>query len=84
MNDDRIIAGTASLEDAALEASIRPRLLDDYLGQQPVREQIRLMDRLAAAAGSAEKRRMAELFMLSSRYEYLFWEQAYRLESWPV
>jgi len=51
---------------------------------QPVREQIRLMDRLGAAAGSAEKRRMAELFMLSSRYEYLFWEQAYRLEGWPV
>jgi len=50
----------------------------------PVREQIRLMDRLGAAAGSAEKRRMAELFMLSSRYEYLFWEQAYRLEGWPV
>ena len=51
---------------------------------QPVREQIRLMDRLGAAAGSAEKMRMAELFVLSSRYEYLFWEQAYRLEGWPA
>jgi thiaminase (transcriptional activator TenA) len=51
---------------------------------QPVREQIRLMDRLGAAAGNAEKKRMMDLFMLSSRYEYLFWEQAYRLESWPV
>ena len=51
---------------------------------QPVREQIRLMDRLGAAAGSAEKKRMAELFVLSIRYEYLFWEQAYRLEGWPA
>ncbi|MGZ8518806.1 MAG: thiaminase II [Candidatus Binatia bacterium] len=51
---------------------------------QPVREQIRLVDELAAAATSAEKKRMAELFILSSRYEYLFWEQAYRLESWPI
>jgi thiaminase/transcriptional activator TenA len=42
------------------------------------------MDRLGAAAGGAEKKRMMELFMLSSRYEYLFWDQAYRLESWPV
>ena len=50
----------------------------------PVREQIRLMDRLGAAASSAEKKHMAELFRLSSRYEYLFWEQAYRLESWAV
>jgi len=51
---------------------------------QPVREQIRLMDRLAAMARPAEKKRMVELFILSSRYEYLFWEQAYRLESWPI
>lgn len=51
---------------------------------QPVREQIRLMDRLAAMASPAEKKRMVELFILSSRYELLFWEQAYRLESWPI
>ena len=50
---------------------------------QPVREQIHLMNRLGAAARNPEKKRMMELFMLSSRYEYLFWEQAYRLESWP-
>jgi len=51
---------------------------------QPVREQIRLMDRLAALASPTEKKRMVELFIRSSRYEFLFWEQAYRLESWPV
>ena len=51
---------------------------------QPVREQIRLMDFLGAAASPAEKKRMLELFILSSRYEYWFWEQAYLLESWPV
>ena len=49
-----------------------------------MREQIALLDRLAASASAVEKRRMTELFILSSRYEYLFWEQAYRLESWPV
>ena len=51
---------------------------------EPVREQIQLMDKLGAAANSSEKKRMAEYFMLSSRYEFMFWEQAYRLESWPV
>ena len=51
---------------------------------QPVREQIQLMDRLGAAASSSEKKLMAAHFFLSSRYEFMFWEQAYRLESWPV
>jgi len=51
---------------------------------QPVREQIELMDRLGNGASRSEKKRMAENFILSSRYEFMFWEQAYRLEQWPV
>ena len=51
---------------------------------RPVREQIRLMDRLGAAANGGEKKLMTEHFILSSRYEFMFWEQAYRLETWPV
>ncbi len=51
---------------------------------QPVREQIQLLNKLANAASSGEKKRMAENFILSSRYEFLFWEQAYRLAKWPV
>jgi thiaminase/transcriptional activator TenA len=51
---------------------------------QPVREQIRLMDRLGAAANGSEKKLMTQHFILSSRYEFMFWEQAYRLQSWPV
>ena len=51
---------------------------------QPVREQIQLMDRLGAAANRGEKKLMTAHFILSSRYEFMFWEQAYRLESWPI
>jgi thiaminase (transcriptional activator TenA) len=51
---------------------------------RPVREQIRLMDRLGAAANGREKKLMTAHFLLSSRYEFMFWEQAYRVESWPV
>jgi len=40
MTSDRIIAADATREDDAIEASIRPQRLDDYLGQQPVREQM--------------------------------------------
>ncbi|GAB3026232.1 Holliday junction branch migration DNA helicase RuvB [Oleiagrimonas citrea] len=40
MTDTRVLANDATLEDDAIEASIRPQRLDDYLGQKPVREQL--------------------------------------------
>jgi thiaminase (transcriptional activator TenA) len=43
-----------------------------------------LMDRLAADAGEAGRSRIEEAFLTSSRYEYLFWEMAWRRETWPV
>lgn len=55
---------------------------EDYW--KPVREQIRLMNALGASATGAEKKLMRCHFLLSSRYEFLFWDQAYRLEEWPV
>jgi len=61
--------------------------IETYAGEafwQPVREQIQLTDKLGAAASSGEKKVMAAHFALSSRYEFMFWEQAYRLQSWPV
>lgn len=51
---------------------------------KPVREQIRLVNVLGASAKSDEKKLMRAHFLLSSRYEFLFWDQAYRLEEWPV
>jgi thiaminase/transcriptional activator TenA len=61
--------------------------IETYAGEsfwQPVREQIRLVDKLGRYASGREKTQMARHFMLSSRYEYMFWEQAYRLQSWPL
>jgi thiaminase/transcriptional activator TenA len=51
---------------------------------RPVREQIQLMNRLGKAAGTGERKVMTAHFILSSRYEFMFWEQAYRLDHWPV
>src|SRR5919106_403283 len=56
--------------------------IETYAGEafwRPVREQIGLMDKLGAAANRAEKNRMNANFILSSRYEFMFWEQAYRM-----
>jgi thiaminase/transcriptional activator TenA len=42
------------------------------------------MDRLAAGASDARRERLRELFLLSSRYEWMFWEMCWRGEAWPV
>ncbi len=43
-----------------------------------------LIDREAKTAGKAEKDRMVESFLTSSRYEWMFWDMAWREEQWPV
>ncbi len=53
MDEDRIIATAATREDDAIEASIRPRRLDEYLGQQPVREQLSIYIEAAKQRGEA-------------------------------
>ncbi len=43
-----------------------------------------LVDTAAAQAGPQELAAMREAFLTSSRYEYMFWDMAYRMEGWPV
>jgi len=42
------------------------------------------LDRVAAGASADEEARLEELFLLSSRYEWAFWEMCWNGESWPV
>ena len=42
------------------------------------------VDQWAKTAGREEKRRMEEAFVISSRYEWMFWEMAWKEEEWPV
>jgi len=53
MDEDRITTPTATREDEAIEASIRPKRLDEYLGQQPVREQLSIYIEAAKKRGEA-------------------------------
>ena len=53
MEAQRIIGAGATREDEALEASIRPKRLAEYLGQQPVREQMGLYIDAAKQRGEA-------------------------------
>ncbi len=43
-----------------------------------------LLDRLAEHLPEEQQQRLAEAFLLSSRYELAFWDAAHREENWPA
>jgi thiaminase (transcriptional activator TenA) len=43
-----------------------------------------LLDRVAAGAQSQAHDRLREIYVTSSRYEFMFWEMADKMERWPV
>jgi thiaminase/transcriptional activator TenA len=43
-----------------------------------------LMDEVAAEATPGERERYRDLFLTSARYEYRFWDAAWREEGWSV
>ncbi len=42
------------------------------------------VDRWVEQAGVDEKLRMDSHFVISSRYEFMFWEMAWKEEKWPI
>ena len=52
MTAERIISGTASAEEEAVERAIRPRRLQEYIGQTPVKTQLEIF--ISAARGRGE------------------------------
>ena len=42
MTDDRLVTRVRVDEDAQYEAGLRPRLLDEYIGQDRVRENLQV------------------------------------------
>jgi thiaminase (transcriptional activator TenA) len=49
-----------------------------------VNEQISRLEALALESSDMEKEKMKQHFLISSQYEFLFWDMAYKLEKWPV
>ena len=43
-----------------------------------------LVDELGDCEGPAGREVMRRAFMVSARYEYMFWTMAYSMERWPV
>ena len=53
MTAERIISGGASAEEEAVERAIRPRRLQEYIGQAPVKTQLEIFISAARARGAA-------------------------------
>ena len=53
MSDDRIVNPGRGDEDAQYEAGLRPRMLDEYIGQERVREQLHVSISAARQRGEA-------------------------------
>lgn len=59
--------------------------IDNYAGEEyakSVRQVLAMYDAEAAGMTAAQRDRCRELFVLSARYEYLFWDMAWREEQW--
>ncbi|MFG2819526.1 thiaminase II [Kitasatospora sp. NPDC048365] len=56
----------------------------DEAFQSVVRRVLELTDRLGEEISPAERRRAVEHFTTTSRYEWMFWDAAWRGERWPV
>ena len=53
MTAERIISSTVSAEEEAVERAIRPRRLEEYVGQMPVKMQLEIFIRAACERGEA-------------------------------
>ncbi len=53
MTDDRVVTAARVDEDAQYEAGLRPRTLDDYIGQDRVRENLQVSIAAARQRGEA-------------------------------
>lgn len=45
---------------------------------------IQLLDELAEGASDAEKEYIEEIFLNTTRFEFMFWDMAYKQEMWPA
>ncbi len=61
--------------------------IDTYGGEEfgaLVEAILELTDRICEDLNSSQKARVEEVFVTTSRYEWMFWDAAWRIEGWPV
>jgi len=66
---------------------LHARWIETYAGQEfaeVVRAVLALTDRIGPELSPAQRSGMADRFATTTRYEWMFWDMAYRRERWPV
>jgi thiaminase/transcriptional activator TenA len=75
------------LEKRGSSVSVYQRWIDTYASAEfgnTVQQVIALVNRLADSLTAEDKERMAAHFVMTSRFEYLFWDMGYRRQAWEV
>ncbi|MEZ0366580.1 thiaminase II [Mycobacterium sp. pUA109] len=75
------------LQVAGSDDALYQRWIDMYAGQEyqaVVTAVLEVTDRIGARASQRELALMRRHFHTTARYEWMFWDAAYRLEGWPV
>lgn len=75
------------LEKRGSPVATYQRWIDTYASVEfgeTVQQVIVLMNRVAATLTEEDKARVAEHFVMTSRFEYLFWDMGYRQQAWQV
>ncbi len=76
-----------ALEQKGSPHPLYQRWIDTYASEAFWEVVNRLIDLVEEAAQGLDDRRLAALqrhFAITSRYEWMFWDMAWRLEGWPV
>lgn len=77
----------AELSGASSPDPLYARWIDTYGGAeftQIVDDVLTVAERHGGTLSSAERTRMREKFVIAARYEWMFWDAAYRRERWPL
>ena len=75
------------LHAVAAPANPYQRWIDTYQDEafgDSVREVLAITDKAHEAASVAARQEMRAAYLKATRYEWMFWDSAYRLEAWPV
>ena len=76
------------LRDMGMPKEPRYRKWIEMYASPPIAANVRwlrnAMERLAGPLGPAERERLKRIFHDSSRWEYLFWDMAWRRDAWAV
>jgi len=81
------IAGALAREGRGGSNSFYAEWISTYTAREFVEGAERLvglLNDLADGLPARDKERLAELFLISSRYEYLFWEMSWTRATWPL